>query len=197
MALNFYEIPNIRPVPTNLRREEITHNYPQLASLKRQAYSTCREQIGEFYIQSVFRKFSGGYAYYDDMFLLGFVLWDAPPPKGITQSDKLHLLLICATPTDFQLGAHMLDDVEGYCIINEYSFIELTPANDKLRTYYEKFGYKKVQHENYHVNTMIKIIAPVRIQKPKNGKTRKQKRNRTKNTTNVLSPNVLLNSLLL
>lgn len=164
MSLNFYEMPNIRPVPTNLRREEITHNYQQLDSLKRQAYSTCREQIGEFYIQSVFRKFSGGYAYYDDMFLLGFVLWDAPPPKGITQSDKLHLLLICATPTDFQLGAHMLDDVEGFCIINEYSFIELTPANDKLRSYYEKFGYKKVQHENFHVNTMIKIIAPLRIQ---------------------------------
>ena len=168
MALNFYEIPNIRPVPGNLRREEVTHDYPQLESLKQQAYSTCREQIGEFYIQSVFRSFTGGYAYYDDMFLLGFVLWDALPPKGVTSSDKLHLSLICATPNDFQLGTHMLDDVDGYCIINEYSFIELTPANDKLRTYYEKVGYKKLKHENFHTNIMIKYVSPVRVSKTKN-----------------------------
>jgi hypothetical protein len=184
---------NIYTAPNGLVRRNVVHgNKPLVKELFAHAQTVCRNQISEQYIADVLnpdkKNFSNGYAYFLKDELVGFVVWtiknmdtikpERPrksndnTPKGATKI--LNIDLLCAKETGTTLGYTMLYDVEIYCIDEAIPFMKLTPAEESLIPYYEKYGFTLTSKEKETI--MSKAIVALLKTNPHNYKTAKTRK---------------------
>lgn len=149
----------------SVSRMYITRMYREfMSSLQSRANTICRNRLNEDYIKKSFNKCTAGYVYTsDEGAQIGFVIWKEyknQQMKGGGTYSYLHILLICAEENDFNFGGRILEDVDKYATSNAFNYIQLEPANEKLRSYYTKNGYisdtigpmmKKQVNDNYIV----------------------------------------------
>jgi hypothetical protein len=184
---------NIYTAPNGLIRRTVrTGSMGLIKELYTHATTVCRHQISEQYIADVLNpdniKFSKGYSYFLKDELVGFVVWtvknmDTIPterprmsknttPEGPTKI--LYIDLICAKETGTTLGYTMLYDVESYCIDEAIPFIKLTPAEQSLIPYYEKYGFTLTSKEKETI--MTKAVVALLKTNPHNYKTAKTRK---------------------
>jgi hypothetical protein len=148
------EIANVYPVLN--RRYFRSSERSFVASLRRQADSTCRGYLPEDYVHRTFNKFKYGYAYSNPQTdeLLGFCVWLPKQTPDLDESPIMYVALLCAKAPSIGVGRLMLFDLERYCIDNNYDYIHLVPARPELIPYYQSFGYT-MQNDN---KTMMKAM---------------------------------------
>jgi len=160
--------------PSNINKLLIhPSNRKLIASLRQNAYDTCRTKIGPQYIHTAFNNFKRGYYYTNDKAeILGFSIWKE---NNVLQKDdtlfkKLHIILICADYNDYKLGRKILFDIDSYSIDNKFLFITLQAANNILVKYYQHGGFILIDKDTREMKKEVKIIKIY-----KTSKTRKLK----------------------
>jgi hypothetical protein len=165
-----YELPSIHR--SNISRRKINRkNKRTKLSLELQATSICKHQLSEEYIHNSFKKFDGGYVYYDrdEDGILGFCLWKKYTNETMP---RLHILLLCSKNANYSLGKTMLEDIEYYCLENKIPSITLNPATDDLYNYYKKYGFR-MDIEPKDKGRMIKNIEVIHVARKRHNKTRR------------------------
>lgn len=140
---NIIEVSNIYPndlIKTNLRA-----NQRQLiAHLRYEAYSIYRTVISPDYIRTSFNKFKRGFVYYKDKIPIAFCIWKVKNNVRFSGIFKeLYIYLVCGKQLDYKLVPRIMDDVVHFCRKNNIQYITLEPANDTLKSYYIKCGFKE------------------------------------------------------
>lgn len=185
--------------PDYIQKVLFDHSYEHLDKLKQHANSVCKGAINPKYIERAFQLFMGGYAYYDNDILIGFILWDIDiamaNPNDVkykssnvnecltNTNEKLHILLVCSNQSDVKLGSLMLYDTEKYAISQGIYFVYLEASHSGLIKYYEIHGYTLLTDVHTNIR-MCKYIKPVKIRRrARNGTRRiskKEKANRAR-----------------
>jgi hypothetical protein len=154
---NIIEVSNVYPndlIKTNLRA-----NQRQLiAYLRYEAYSICRTVISPDYIRTSFNKFKRGIVYYKDKIPIAFCIWNVKKHilfSGIFK--ELYIYLICGKQLDYKLVPRIIDDVVHFCRKNNIQYITLQPANDTLKSYYIKCGFK--ERVNIVGSTILELLV--------------------------------------
>jgi hypothetical protein len=140
---NAIEVSNV--YPTDLVKHNIHASQRQLiAYLRSEAYSICRTAIPPEYIRASFNKFKNGFVYYKDKIPIAFCIWKVNEHMGFSGTFKeMYIYLICGKQLDYKLVPRMMDDVVHFCRKNNINYITLEPANDTLKSYYIKCGFKE------------------------------------------------------
>lgn len=176
---NTIEVSNIYPsnlIKRTIRAEERT----LISHLRAEAYSICRTEIPYEYIKSVFNKFKNGFVYYKENILSAFCIWKVKQHIRLSGNFKeLYIYLVCGKHLDYRILPRILDDVVYYCRKQNIEHITLEPANNTLKSYYIKCGFKEKQ-DIIGTNLLVLDVNNARIvtrdYKTKI-KTRKQRRN--------------------
>ena len=133
----------------NIIRHNLENKRPdqrQLISyLRSEAYSICRTQISYEYIKWSFNKFKRGFIYYKDNVQIAFCIWKVNEHiKNMSILFKeLYIYLICGKQLDYKLIPRILDDIINLCRKSNIQYITLEPANNTLKEYYMKCGFKE------------------------------------------------------
>jgi hypothetical protein len=179
---NSIEISNF--YPSNLTKINLRADQRKLISyLRSEAYSICRTEIPYEYIKAVFNKFKNGFVYYKEQIPIAFCIWKVKEHIKIYNNFKeLYIYLICGKQLDYKLVPRIIDDVVHLCRKSNINYITLEPANNILKDYYIKCGFK----ERYDIgNSKILELdvnnSRINPQKNKIFKTRKR-RNKISNT---------------
>lgn len=140
---NAIEVSNVYP------NDLVKHNIhaaqrPLIAYLRSEAYDICRTVIPYEYIRASFNKFKNGFVYYKDKIPIAFCIWKVNEHMGFSGTFKeMYIYLICGKQLDYKLVPRIMDDVVHLCRKNNIHYITLEPANDTLKSYYIKCGFKE------------------------------------------------------
>lgn len=140
---NIIEISNI--YPNNLIKQNLRAEQRQLISyLRSEAFSICRNEIPYEYIKASFNKFKNGFVYYKEKIPIAFCIWKVREYLQFSGTFKeLYIYLICGKQLDYKLVPKIIDDVVQLCRKSNISYITLEPANEVLKSYYIKCGFKE------------------------------------------------------
>jgi hypothetical protein len=155
---NIIEVSNI--YPNDLIRHNLHASQRQLISqLRADAYGICRTEISPDYIKNVFNKFKNGFVYYKDKIPVAFCIWKVKEHirfEGIY--NELYIYLICGKRLDYKIVPKIIDDVVHLCRKNNIMYISLQPANDTLKDYYIKCGFREYTGQNG--NNLLELKVP-------------------------------------
>jgi hypothetical protein len=140
---NAIEVSNV--YPNDLVKHNIHASQRHLiAYLRSEAYSICRTSISPEYIRSAFNRFKNGFVYHKDKIPIAFCIWKVTEYLRFSGTFKdLYIYLICGKQLDYKLVPRMIDDVVHLCRKHNIQYITLEPANDTLKSYYIKCGFKE------------------------------------------------------
>ncbi len=140
---NIMEVSNL--YPNNLQKRNIRSDQRQLITyLKSEAHSICRNLISPEYINASFNKCKKGFVYYKDKLPIAFCIWKVKNHLQMSGAFKeLYIYLICGKQLDYKLVPRIIDDVVHLCRNSNIQYITLEPANDTLKEYYIKCGFKE------------------------------------------------------
>jgi hypothetical protein len=175
--MDLEQITNI--APSELRKEMLRSSQRDIIrQLKLMANTICRDVIPTEYINKSFNKFKQGFVYYDDFGrTVGFCLWTIKTIDRSKQAKEniqvMHVHLICGKKMNFYIGNRIFPDLERYCAENNIDAIQLEPANDSLKTYYESYGFELT---DTYQTIMTKRVS-YKLTAYNRSKTRKHKRN--------------------
>ena len=175
---NTIEVSNI--YPNNLIKETIRADQRQIISqLRSEAYSICRSEIPYEYIKYSFNKFKKGFVYYKDKLPIAFCIWKVKEHISLSYNFKeLYIYLICGKQFDYKLVPRIIDDIVHLCRKSNISYITLEPANNTLKEYYIKCGFKE-KNDIFGNNILVLDVNNSRIIPQKNKifkiKTRKRR----------------------
>jgi hypothetical protein len=143
ITYNLMEVSNL--YPNNLQKINIRPEQRQLISyLRHEAYSICRTTMHYDYIKASFNKFKNGFVYYKDKLPIAFCIWKVREYLQFSGTFKeLYIYLICGKQLDYKLVPRIIDDVVNLCRKSNIQYISLEPANDSLKEYYIKCGFKE------------------------------------------------------
>lgn len=165
-------INNIYSKPGTLKRTYFKKTQREfIDEIKRHAYETCREDIGDEYIKKACNKCKEGYVYTENAKIIGFIIWAIIPTKLgdekntiYSPSKRLFIYLVCAEKTDYKLGKTMIYDVEQYAINKYVPLIKLEPTTPELEVYYHTFGYRTFSREPVLMTKpMAELLLPRKI----------------------------------
>jgi hypothetical protein len=176
--------------PTNLTKHTIhKKDYKIIRQIRSEAYAVCRTKIPMEYITHSFNKFKNGFLYYNENKLIAFCIWDIKDEYSLSigKFKKLHIYLICGKKLDYNLVPRILDDVVYLCRKENIQYITLEPANEELKEYYIRCGFKKEEEVTSGIkylmldvskSRMISYTTPDTIVRKRIIKTRKCRKNR-------------------
>jgi len=152
--------------PKNLTKYTINKkDYKIIRQIRSDAYSVCRTKIPMEYITYSFNKFKNGFVYYDYNQLIAFCIWDIKEEYSLSigKIKKLHIYLICGKKLDYNLVPRILDDVVHLCRKYNIQYITLEPANEELKEYYIRCGFKKEEEITSGIKYLMLDVSKSRI----------------------------------
>lgn len=173
---NITEVDNI--YPSYIQKYFIkSSEREKILSLKSHVFSVCRNEIDSDYIRKAFNKFKEGIVYYRGGMPFAICIW-----KINEHTKTIHILLICASKSEFKVVDSILNDLTIYCLKNNYKYITLNPINDTIHNYYMKYGFKNINTTDNSL--MIKQIEVFTIKS-----TRKTLKKKINNKLNSIKTN--------
>jgi hypothetical protein len=151
-----YEVNNIAPSDLNIEFLG-SYNRARIAAAKRVARHVCRDEIPPRYIKKAFNDFKTGFLYTDPETdaIEGLCLWKDYDREGLHEKQKyIFIYLICGRNREL-FGNRLFTDLDRYCEDHGYEFMELKPANDRLKEYYTRHGFAAIEPSRPYIFTKI------------------------------------------
>ena len=168
------EVSNIAPQDLNI---EILRPYmrERVKMVKRVARYVCRDELPSKYIQSAFNAFNFGFVYTDPDTeeIDGICIWkfnnDDNRGFDLERNKYIFILLICGRNRS-AFGNRLFVDLDRFCIDHGIERIELSPANEKLKKYYESHGFELLPSVRTTIPPVMRKCSPTVLDRRRRGR---------------------------